>query len=601
LVLKINSLIKLGSDNFIDFWNQNKDEIESQLGKLLITSPKNLTEIEIFLVNTIPCEHFDPIFYLNKYPDVYGSGDNPFAHYFKFGGKELREVSDRFDVEWFIARYFDPDKIPALPILEYAQNIERYKDSTYDINTSPVNREELITVHRNSHFNFEDYKLQLLKFKIPFENCSSAYHFLKYQDEMRWPSPLKAWDISYSRHIENLKIHQYIGNSISKFSDLNIQSVGYDSNLLAKNLKKFNETNEWLLAFETDVVKKLTTITTKFAIHNGLINKCRGGYILPASVVGGISGVMSGPYFVSDEIYKTYSDFSIQPKTQGIAALGSHNYSIYLKLKATQTRNNTFAVNLIRAGSSNYFHFVFEVLWDFIQFTNANGYDNQLLYLDEGVHKNYIDLLECYVDKPVNYQKVEKGKVASANRLWISQKSNSTTFPSVTSPKVTTLNFDISTISIEQIRNQNKYYIELRNQLHQNPKVRKIYLLRSSNYRVIVNENELISALVDLNFEIVACDKLTIQQQIKIFYESKYIVTSTGASMTNLLWCTPGTRVVCLMPDHENIPQSYWPELSKNQDITYSELRCSRLYKINNKHDYHDDFYVNVKDLLKII
>lgn len=68
-----------------------------------------------------PTDHplFDSAFYLDKYPDVVASGDDPFMHFMRYGVAERRNPNIMFDVGWYIDQYPDVASSGTNPIFHY--------------------------------------------------------------------------------------------------------------------------------------------------------------------------------------------------------------------------------------------------------------------------------------------------------------------------------------------------------------------------------------------------------------------------------------------------------------------------------------------------
>jgi hypothetical protein len=78
-----------------------------------------------------------------------------------------------------------------------------------------------------------------------------------------------------------------------------------------------------------------------------------------------------------------------------------------------------------------------------------------------------------------------------------------------------------------------------------NCKKAKIYVTRgSARKRRILNEYQLIPALVPLGFEVCDPAKLSVREQRALFQQANIVVGCHGAGLTNLVWCERGTCVV---------------------------------------------------------
>lgn len=72
----------------------------------------------------------------------------------------------------------------------------------------------------------------------------------------------------------------------------------------------------------------------------------------------------------------------------------------------------------------------------------------------------------------------------------------------------------------------------------------KIYITRSdSNFRRLANEAEIEAYLVSHGFTIVSLTGKTLKEQVNILAAAKIIISPHGAGLTNLMYCSEGTRV----------------------------------------------------------
>lgn len=77
------------------------------------------------------------------------------------------------------------------------------------------------------------------------------------------------------------------------------------------------------------------------------------------------------------------------------------------------------------------------------------------------------------------------------------------------------------------------------------PPSRHIYLSRAGvKKRHILNEDAVLEALAPWNFEVVAPETMSHRDQVAIFGEAALIVGPSGAAFTNLVFATPGAKVV---------------------------------------------------------
>ena len=87
---------------------------------------------------------FDPIYYLNNYPDVKNSGLDPLIHYFYHGFKESRKPNPSFDGKYYNQRYEDVKRSNMNPLIHY---------SLYGIKEGRKTKKNLMEISENK---FED-------------------------------------------------------------------------------------------------------------------------------------------------------------------------------------------------------------------------------------------------------------------------------------------------------------------------------------------------------------------------------------------------------------------------------------------------------------
>ncbi|WP_461138030.1 glycosyltransferase family 61 protein [Spirosoma pomorum] len=81
----------------------------------------------------------------------------------------------------------------------------------------------------------------------------------------------------------------------------------------------------------------------------------------------------------------------------------------------------------------------------------------------------------------------------------------------------------------------------------------RIYISRAGR-RSILNEDELIALLRTYDFQIIEDVPRSVAEQIAIYQQAEFIIGPHGASMTNVLWCQPGTHLF------ELFSSAYYPE-----------------------------------------
>ncbi|WP_226063797.1 glycosyltransferase family 61 protein [Kaistella polysaccharea] len=90
---------------------------------------------------------------------------------------------------------------------------------------------------------------------------------------------------------------------------------------------------------------------------------------------------------------------------------------------------------------------------------------------------------------------------------------------------------------------KSKYHFE-------NKSAIKIFLERRETHRIPQNQNEVVELLKQYDFTAVDLSTLNITEQINTINNSKYIVGTSGAAFTNIIFCNPSSTVLIFTPDN---------------------------------------------------
>ncbi len=101
---------------------------------------------------------------------------------------------------------------------------------------------------------------------------------------------------------------------------------------------------------------------------------------------------------------------------------------------------------------------------------------------------------------------------------------------------------------------------------------RPIYVVRSAgrNNRAVLNETTLIHSLTERGFDVIDPVEMSVADQISAFASASVIVSAHGAALANLVFATPGAKVVELFPAGLVLPD-YW-RLAASAGLEYRYL-----------------------------
>lgn len=206
------------------------------------------------------------------------------------------------------------------------------------------------------------------------------------------------------------------------------------------------------------------------------------------------------------------------------------------------------AINLCGFGSGNYYHLTVEIL-------SRLEYVNQLpnvgkhvpILIDERVRtfpqmEQLLHVMNS--DREIIY-------VPSRKRIKVHsliQPSMNTWMPmNVESwDKFKISDNLIAKSGIENIRQKADEFMTERSE-------RKIFISRKNCSSVrLMNEAELLPIFESNGFEIVCTESLTYMEQVEMFSSARCVVSASGAALTNIIYCHPGTVLGCIFPREYN-------------------------------------------------
>lgn len=80
---------------------------------------------------------------------------------------------------------------------------------------------------------------------------------------------------------------------------------------------------------------------------------------------------------------------------------------------------------------------------------------------------------------------------------------------------------------------------------------RKIFISRKNTKALRLKNEERIRRIFQNNgFEIVYTEEMTFEEQVECFGKAKCVVATSGAALTNIIFCQPGTVIGCIIPSY---------------------------------------------------
>ena len=250
---------------------------------------------------------------------------------------------------------------------------------------------------------------------------------------------------------------------------------------------------------------------------------------------------------------------------------------------------------LISCGhDANYFHWLVECLPKLLLIDSLEEFKDIPLVIPRDLHTNLMAALERVNvhNRPILF--LEMGTPCSVDRLIVPSTLSRIVDRYQGSP---VFNVDIvlshkwltrvSELLISHVNDQEKPW-------------RKLFLTRRKGFRALGNRDELELMLLEQGFEIVELEGASLDFQIELFSQASIVVAPTGAALTNMLFCRPGTKVLIFMSDHETSNFYFWSNLGALNNLDVTMIVGKRLFTLTGYWSVHDDYEIDPNLVLNL-
>jgi hypothetical protein len=306
-----------------------------------------------------------------------------------------------------------------------------------------------------------------------------------------------------------------------------------------------------------------------------------------AQVFGDTSCVLTNGYLLYDDIQNLKAEHIVE---ENFLSLNNLNSAFFTDRYNNSLCNLNKAISLLNPLYNNYAHFITEIL-PLIIYIKKNNINNIPILINDFKNKNILNFLrKIFFGKNVYIIKDDQSIFVQTAFIF-SKVAHVSHAPK--QPKKKRINQ--GTFSEPLLNDTNKYFSQNRNKSFSIKK--KIYIIRPKTYRYLLNQEIIISILKKAGYFILDPYKYGIERQIFFFQNAQIIISPTGASLANLVFCLNRPKIIILAPNLSMI-FNYWRNLAHNRitDMTYilSEQKHS------NKR-YHNDYSIIPNEILKLI
>lgn len=199
-------------------------------------------------------------------------------------------------------------------------------------------------------------------------------------------------------------------------------------------------------------------------------------------------------------------------------------------------------LSLLSGGAAkiNYGHWIFDVLTRILIFKKKYKLKD-LNYLLVPSYKNefQVDTLKAFGINKIKVLDSELCKHIKANKIYATSHPNFHNLNNLSKWMVK----DIRKIFLKKLRNKkikcNKIFLD-RDEVDYDIKNLELY----KDHRILLNRKEVIYFLKKKGFNIIKPQEINFWDQVNLFNKAKVIISLSGAGLSNIIFCKPGTKII---------------------------------------------------------
>lgn len=209
------------------------------------------------------------------------------------------------------------------------------------------------------------------------------------------------------------------------------------------------------------------------------------------------------------------------------------------------------AINLVGVASYNYYHMLIEILPKLIIADRCEEYRDFPVLVDEVIlripqYKEALARVNQYNHKII---KVNEGEKCEVGRLVHISPNTWMPINLYDRNMSRTGDFLISESYLYNMRNRILNAASGGEKCAEQEEKKRYFISRKKLNTVrLKNEAEIRDLFLSYGFEVLYPEKLSFAEQVEKFSEAECIAGSTGAAFANIIFCQPGTKILCIIP-----------------------------------------------------
>lgn len=254
------------------------------------------------------------------------------------------------------------------------------------------------------------------------------------------------------------------------------------------------------------------------------------------------------------------------------------------------------AASFLDACSSNYAHWLTEVLPRIVLFCAQERCKGIPIIINDGLHENIMESLYRVIGDDREVIKLSIGKSLNIDCLYTVSMVGYVPFEQRTTNASGFSHGKFSPYAFDQM---SSILINSNGDRVSNPLPKKIFIRRNSGSRKVLNAPDLEKLLESKGYVTVEPETLTFSQQVQLFSNAEEVIGSSGAALANIIFCRPGTKITILMSRYLGSIYWYWQNMAcvSGNVVQY----CFGDQVENSKGGIHSDFFISPKEIAEIL
>lgn len=270
-----------------------------------------------------------------------------------------------------------------------------------------------------------------------------------------------------------------------------------------------------------------------------------------------------GRFTLLDDIVKLESDKLADEYRVGVK-VNVDARLIFQPYLASRKHVLSEAISLLDATAPNYAHWLTEILPKAALFRDYFGEKTPSVLVDVGLHPNIMRSLDLVVSSKQRVIQVPRGHTVAVGRLHHVSSPGYIPFEPRGVNALQRSHGTFSGYAIDLMVKKIKDSLGLNDK---DPQNEVVFIRRNSGARNLLNGPELEEFVARQGWTVVEPERLSFDEQVRIFHGAKMVVGATGAAMVNMLFCRPGTRVAVMMSNHPATPYCYWHNMAAPRGV----------------------------------